>query len=262
MGRILITGSSGYVAKSLYSAFKDAYEITLISRNDFDMTSFQAMNKFFQGKYFDVVIHTAVAGGSRLKKDSWKDMDCNLAMYYNLLQHRFHYGKLIHFGSGAEDYSKDTPYGMSKYVIKKSIEEQDDFFNIQIFGVFDENELERRFIKSNIKRYINREPIVIDVHKKMDFFYMEDLIKLTKYTVDNPSNKLLKEVHCAYPVTYTLREIADMINELGEYRVPIYMTDEFGLDYISPFNAEYGLEYIGLKQGIKKTYNKIKSTWN
>lgn len=259
--KILITGGNGYIAKSLYNALKEDYEITLISRKDFDITAFQAMNKFFQGKYFDVIIHTAVTGGSRLEKDSWGDMDCNLAMYYNLLQHRSYYGKLIHFGSGAEDYAKDTPYGMSKYVIKKSIQEQDNFFNIQVFGVFDENELETRFIKSNIKRYINREPIMIDVHKKMDFFYMKDLIKLTKYTIDNPSNKLLKEVHCAYVKNYTLREIADMINELDQHKVPIYMTDEFGQDYISPYNAEYGLNYIGLKQGILEVYNKLKNEY-
>jgi nucleoside-diphosphate-sugar epimerase len=256
--KILITGGNGYIAKSLYNAFRDIHEITVITREDFDMAVFADMNKFFQGKYFDVVIHTAVKGGSRLQKDTSLVMDCNLLMYYNLLQHKSFFNKLIHLGSGAEDYAKDTPYGVSKYVIKKSVQEQDNFFNIQIFGVFDENELDTRFIKSNIKRYINREPMHIDVHKKMSFFYMKDLIKLVEYTINNPSSKLLKEVHCSYIKDYTLREIADMINQLSDYRVLVYMTDEFGQDYTTPFNAEYGLKYIGLEQGILEVYNKLK----
>ena len=96
--QILITGGNGYIAKSLYNSLKDKYDITCITRQDFDLTAFQLMNEFFQNKYFDVVIHCAVQGGSRLKTESYKDMDVNLASYYNLLQHKPHYNKLIHFG--------------------------------------------------------------------------------------------------------------------------------------------------------------------
>ena len=83
MIKILITGGNGYIAKSLYNAFKDTYDVTSISRNDFDLSSFNSLNKFFRDKYFDVVIHCAVSGGSRLKQETTTDMDANLAMYYN-----------------------------------------------------------------------------------------------------------------------------------------------------------------------------------
>lgn len=258
MGRILITGGNGYVAKSLYNALKDSYEITLITRKDFNLNSFKDINKFFQGNYFDVVIHAAVSGGSRLRKDTGNDIDNNLSMYYNLLQHREHYGKLIHFGSGAEDYAPETPYGLSKRVIAKSILEQDSFYNIKIFGVFDENELDSRFIKANLKRYINREPMVIDVHKKMTFFYMKDLITLVKYHIDTRSTALQTESYCSYATEYTLREITDMINELDNYKVPIYMTEEFAEDYVSKYNAGYELPYIGFKKGLQEVYTKLK----
>ena len=42
-------------------------------------------------------------------------------MYYNLLQNRNRFARLIHFGSGAEKYLPSTPYGYSKKVIAKSI---------------------------------------------------------------------------------------------------------------------------------------------
>ena len=257
---ILITGGNGYIAQSLFSTLKDNYQITVVRRQDFDLTSYQAVNNFFQGKYFDVIIHTAVGGGSRLKKETSKNMDSNLQMYYNLLQHRKHYGKLIHFGSGAEDYAPETPYGLSKRVIAKSILEQDSFYNIKIFGVFDENELDTRFIKANLKRYINREPMVIDVHKRMTFFYMKDLITLVKHYVDSRTTALTTESYCSYITEYTLKEITDMINKLDDYKVPIYMTEEFAEDYTSNFNAGYGLPYVGFKKGLQEVYNKLKQT--
>ena len=129
--RILITGGNGYIAKSLYNSLKNKHDITCITRQDLDLTSFKEMNKFFRDKYFDVVIHCAVQGGSRLRLDSYKDMDVNLVMYYNLLQHKSHYNKLIHFGSGAELYNSESPYGLSKRIITKSILETDNFYNIR-----------------------------------------------------------------------------------------------------------------------------------
>jgi GDP-L-fucose synthase len=256
--KILITGGEGYVAKSLYNAFKDKYNVTSISRKDFDLTGFEAMNKFFQGKYFDTVIHCAVVGGSRLKIDSYKDMDINLSMYYNLLQHKSHFNRLIHFGSGAEIHNSESPYGLSKRIIAKSISEIDNFYNIRIYGLFDENEWDTRFIKACIKKYINKEPMLIQ-DKKMSFFYMKDLITLVEYHILTSSDSLLKESNCAYINLTSLLDIANIINELDDYKVPIYMDIQTGKNYESNFNVPYGLKYIGLKQGIIETYNKLKN---
>lgn len=255
--KVLITGGNGYIAKSLHNTLKNDYQVSTISRDVCDLTDSFEVLKYFSSREFDVVIHCAVEGGSRLSPDSNTVLDNNLKMYYNLLANKHKFKKLIHLGSGAEDYARDTPYGLSKYVIKKSIEQQDNFYSIQIFGLFDENELDTRFIKSNIKRYINKEPINIDVHKKMSFFYMKDFIKVIRHIIDNPTTRLLKQVHCSYVVDYTLREIADMINELGDYKVPIHMTEKFGEDYIAPSRIQYRIKFLGLRQGIANVYKKL-----
>ena len=254
--KILITGGSGYIARSLYKAYKDVYDVTCITREDLDLTDGEAIIQWFKDKYFDVVIHCAAKGGSRLKGDIFADMDKNLCMYYNLLQCQSHYDKFIHFGSGAELMQKDTPYGLSKHVIRQSILEKNRFYNIRIYGVFDENELDTRFVKSNIKRYINREPMLIQ-DKRMSFFYMRDLITLVNHHIQSPSNSLLKESNCAYINSTTLLDIANIINELDDYKVPIYTDTQPGVDYESTLNAPYGLNYIGLKQGIINVYNKL-----
>ena len=255
--KILITGGNGYIAKSLYNSLKDKYDITSITRQDFDLTDSKATGLWFKDKYFDIIIHTAVVGGSRLKPEDSSIMDQNLQMYYNLLTYKNHYKKFIHFGSGAEIHL-DTPYGWSKNVIHKSILEKDNFYNIRIFGVFDENELDTRFIKGNIKRYINKEFIVIHQDKFMDFFYMKDLISLVDYYIND--NNPPKQIDCSYAGLYRLSEIANIINDLDDYKVDIQIKEE-GMTMSYYGIANILIEYIGLKQGIKETYNTLKNEY-
>lgn len=254
--KILITGANGYIGSSLHNALKDEYEVTAISRNDFNLVDIEKMIKFFDGKYFDVVLHCAIAGGSRLKEDSWEIMDLNLCMYYNLIQCQLHYGKLIQFGSGAEYAQEDKPYGFSKRVISKSIENRDGFYNLRIYAVFDELELDTRFIKSNLKRYINKEDMQIYQNKYMDFFYMQDLIKLVEHYIIN--DDLPKQVDCTYEDIKSLKQICEFINTLDDHKVGIqYQQQGLTKGYVG-FNKTLQLDYIGFKQGIINTYNKLK----
>lgn len=254
--RILITGSNGYIGKSLHVALKDKYDVTAINRDSFDLTNPIALSNFFKSKQpFDVVLHCAVAGAANPRDTNWGIADGNLIMYYNLLQSKYYYKKLIHFGSGAETHLPDTPYGYSKKVIAKSILNQDNFYNIKIFGVFDENELDTRFIKANIKRYINKEPIQIHQDKVMDFFYMDDLVKVVEYYFgENPP----KEFDCTYNDFYSLKNIADIINSLDEYKVEINISKEGKAQYKSNYRSILPIDLIGLEEGIKQVYSKLK----
>jgi GDP-L-fucose synthase len=259
MKKILITGGNGYIAKSLYNILKNKYNVISITRQDFDLTDQFETSKYFSNKYFDVVIHCAVSGGSRLKQETWRDMDDNLKMYYNLLNYKNKFGKLIHFGSGAETNAPETPYGISKRIIANSISEIDNFYNIKIFALFDENELDTRFIKGNIKQYINKESMIIHQDKYMDFFYMKDLISLIDHYINN--DNLPKQIDCSYTGLYKLSEIANMINDLDEHKVDIQIKEE-GMTMSYYGIANVLIEYIGLKQGIKETYNKLKNEVN
>lgn len=256
--KVLVTGGGGYIANSLFKSLANKYEVSVVGRQDFDLTAFEAVNKFFQGKYFDVVIHCAVQGGNRLRQETFGDMDVNLAAYYNLLQHRPHYYKLIHFGSGAEFTSPQSPYGLSKAVISKSMSQIENFFNIRIYAVFDENELDRRFIKSCIKNYIHHQPMLIHENKRMTFFYMQDLITLVQHYIDAPSKNLNKEVDCSYEHNHTLLEVAQMINNLSEHKVEIEVVKHEQIPYIGVYNLP-NIELVGLQQGIQEVYNKLKN---
>ena len=255
--KILITGGNGYVAKSLTAALRNNHEVYTITRKQLNLIDSKAVNTWFKDKHFDVVIHCAVVGGSRLKLEDSSIIDQNLQMYYNLLTHKNKYNKFINFGSGAELFTEHTPYSLSKSIIRESIIEKENFYNIRIFGVFDENEWETRFIKTSIKKYINNEPMEIHQNKYMDFFYIEDLVSLVEFYILN--DNLPKEIDCTYCESKTLYHITDIINHLNNHQVEIKLNNSgIGIKYIGKF-TDLGINYIGLEKGIIEIYNKLRN---
>jgi nucleoside-diphosphate-sugar epimerase len=256
MKNILITGGNGYIATALKAGLSCEYQVTTVTRNDFDLTDQIATNDWFVNKYFDVVIHTAISGGSRLRPDSIEVIDKNLQMYYNLLYNSStNFGRFINIGSGAEIHRTDAPYGLSKYIIRESMLPKNNFYNLRIYAVFDEFELSTRFIKTSLTNYMRSSPIVINQNKYMDFFYMKDFVNLVRYYVDAISPP--KEIDCSYETHYTFRDIVEHINKLSNYTVPVEIIDiNMGTNYIGTY-TDLGINYIGLHQGISEVYNKL-----
>jgi GDP-L-fucose synthase len=180
-------------------------------------------------------------------------------MYYNLLANKDHFKKFIHFGSGAETYMPKEPYGYSKKVIAKSILNQPNFYNLKIFGVFDENELDTRFIKANIKRYLNNEPMVIHQNKQMDFIYMKDLVTLVEYYILNDDSP--KEINCNYSTSFSLFDIANIINSLDNYKVDINIQQKENGKLYKDSYIDLGIKFIGLEQAIREVYNNLKNEY-
>lgn len=256
---ILITGDRGYIGSSLIRELKNNYNITSINRDVVDLTNKKEVNNFFIGKNFDIVIHTAIEGGHRLVKDTEKVTHNNLMMFYNILENKNHYDRFINFSSGGEKYT-DTPYGLSKSIMTQLVNGMDGFFNLKLFGVFDENELNTRFIKSNLQRYINRENMVIHKNKFMDFFYMKDLVKVVIYYITTEKSKLHKNVDCVYSDKVTLKDIVEIINSCCKYKVGVDIEDiELDEPYIgnSTNINNLPLDIDNLINGINNTYKKM-----
>lgn len=253
---ILITGGNGYIATTLKQYLNDVHNITSITRKDFDLTDSKSTREWFTDKHFDVVIHTAISGGSRLKQEDASVLDNNLRMYYNLLENKNHYNKFINIGSGAETYLSHTYYGMSKRIIQNSIQTKDNFYNVRVYAVFDENELDTRFIKANIIRYLKQESIVIHADKLMDFFYMKDFVKVIQHYIVN--DNLPNSMDCTYKQTYSLVQISNVINNLGDHKVPIRLDwkETEHMTYSGVYK-DLGIDYIGLDAGIREVYNKL-----
>ena len=253
--KVLVTGGNGYIAKSITNSLKAIYDITSINRSDFDLTDGKSCKAWFaQSSPFDVVIHTASVGGSRLKPDTDKTFYQNMLMFYNLLENKNHFGRLLSFGSGAEFNQPYSHYGLGKNIINNFITYESEFYNIRIFATFDENELDSRFIKANIKRYINRQPIEIFENKFMDFFYMKDLIKIVKYYIEE--KKPAKTISCSYFKKTTLLDVANIINNLSDYKCEIDIKTNKNASAYSGL-ATLDLDFIGLEKGIKEVWKKL-----
>jgi len=212
--KILITGTNGYIGKAL-TKHLSGHDLTLLHRGVCDLNDEVQVDSFFTENY-DVVIHCAAAGGSRLKGDSPDALTSNLKMFLNLYKHKDKIGKFIHFGSGAQHHALDTYYGLSKRVISDLMKtENKNFYNFIIYGLFDENEIETRFIKSCINKCKEEKPIIVHKNKKMDFFHMKDLLLLIDECLEDKIKT--SELECVYWEIYDLCSIARIvIKEMGK----------------------------------------------
>lgn len=256
--KILITGGNGYIGKNLPIYLK-GYDITIATRKNLDLLVSEQVDNFFKDRFYDVVIHTAIVGGSRLVVDSPTVVHDNVKMICNIVNNKSHYKKLISIGSGAELYASDTPYGMSKKIISDIINLFDEHYNLRVFGIFDENELNTRFIKSSIINYINNKDIVIHKNKYMDFFSFKDFVSvLEQYVIS--SAKLPKTFDCCYSKKYTLSEIAIIINSLENKKSKIRILEK-GYDkaYTGNGHNEFNLNYTGLEKSIQNMFEVLKN---
>lgn len=253
--KVLLTGANGYIASAIKEYLSSFVDFTPITREDVDLTDHDAVVQWFENRNFDSVVHTASEGGNRLKPEDGNTLYRNLLMYDNLYDCRLHYNKFITFGSGAEYTSPRSPYGFGKRIIRESVRQNENFFYLRLFAVFDENEDERRFIKTNIRKYMNHEPMVVNSHKKMDFFYMQDLIDIIHryiFSDDYPWT-----IDCVYDTKHTLLDVANIINNLGDHKVEIVFLNNKEDDYV----GHSGIR-DRLVESITEVYNIMKELQN
>jgi len=272
---ILITGANGFVGKHISKHFCKKYNTTFLTRDKLDLKNSDQVDSFFLNKEFDVCIHTAIVGGRTNplinKIDDSSVLYDNLLMTFNLLKNKQKINNFINLSSGAEldkrkkinggDFNNSFPidyYGMSKNLISRLFSFYN-FTNLRLYGIFGEYEGNERFIKNNIKKYINRDSIEIHQDKYWDFFYIEDLIKVIEFKLTNLYNSP-NNIDLVYKEKHKLSDIAKKINKLSNHSVDIIkksMCD--GDDYIGDSKVidSLNISLIGIDCGIKSMYNHL-----
>lgn len=281
--KILLTGINGFYGQTFYHAFKDEHILYTPTHKELDLLDFKQVYDYLQSHPVDCILHTAVIISRRNKLVDLNGTYSNLLMFENLFcatQLLKTCQKFFAFGSGAELgwylnkpiinapesnlYKFITPEygGFSKSIITKRmmLSRLPHCYNLRVAGCFGYYERDDRFIKSNLLRALNNEPLLIHQNRKMDFYYINDMITLIKHILNNNYTYNM-DINCSYSDKYTLYNIAEMILDITHKRLPIIVEKAGAYDEYT-INCEklnsFQLLPIGLKNGIKEMYLKMK----
>lgn len=280
MKKILLTGSGGFIGKNILESYlSKQYTICAPRSKELDLLDTEAVDSFFRRNNFDAVIHGAIKPGHRNAKDLNGLFYSNTRMFFNLAKNKNHFGKFINLGSGAvydcehympkmkeEYFGKYIPkdeHGFSKYVINKYMENEKDYIDLRIFGIYGKYEdYEIRFISNAICKTLFDLPITIKQNRLFDYIYIDDLYPVLEFFIENDS------AFEAYNITpdrsATLFEIAKTVKKIaGKNNEIIIAKDNSGTQYSgdnSRLKTSYsGVKFTDIRKGIENLYNYYKS---
>ena len=150
-------------------------------------------------------------------------------------------------------------YGLSKNLIAREVlKHNSNIINLRLFGCFGPNEAKDRFIRNSISRGLKGERIVIHQNKKMDFFYIEDLVKVLLHYIENYDDNLPKDLNMTYENKISLIEIASTIKDLTGAPIDVILRKNDASPYTGDSTKLSSLDITmsGLSKGIEEVYNK------
>lgn len=270
--KILITGGSGFIGRNLAELFGARYEVSAPGRQELDLVSEIAVREYLTEHRFDVVIHAATGRSNRkaVAPDLFKN---NCRMFFNFTRNRHLYGKLLHYGSGAEfgirtprmselSFDMHVPaddYGFAKYIAAQYTDAAaSNIYNMRLFGVFGKYEVwDVRFISNAICRAIFDLPILLRQNVRFDYLYIDDLARITEWFMEH------EPVHKTYNIcrgeTYDLYSLAQMVAEISGKNPPITVAQQGWAPEYSGDNRRMlyeigGYQFQPIREQIKELY--------
>ena len=234
---ILITGASGFIGRNALQFFSSNYNIIAPLHKELDLLSQADVQSIFKKNEINYVIHCANIGGNRKCRDVEDIIAKNLIMFFNIAENKQYFEKMIHLGSGAEYDRKimapkinesqfgesipSDPYGFSKYVMSKYIEEEaDKIYCLRLFGVFGRYEdYEYKFISNAIVKNLLHLPIIIKQNVFFDWLHIDDLLCILEKMLNNKC--IFKSYNISSGNTMDLVTIANIINEISDFKSEI-----------------------------------------
>jgi GDP-L-fucose synthase len=275
--KILITGGSGFIAKNLFEQLKTEYIILAPGSRELNLFDSQKIFKYIKRNKFDVIIHTATydAAPKHSTKDPAKVLENNLKMFFNIVRGKNYFGKMIHFGTGAE-FSREhwTPkmkedyfdtyvpvdqYGFSKYIMTKYTQLNSNIYNLRLFGVFGKyDDWRTRLIPNLCCRAVFNQPLIINQNKFFDSIYIDDLIKIVRWFIDNKPQKNVYNICTGKTIDF--KTIAKKVIKISGKNLSIIIkTKGLGKEYSGDntllLKEIKGLRFTPIDQSIKTLYD-------
>lgn len=263
---ILFTGHRGFLGRELIPHLLKNHNVFY---PEIDYTNKEEVDSFVNKNQIEYILHAAIKGGRRIRQDIPDDFYINMKMFENLAAQKV---SMINFCSGAAFGRQDNIYlseeiqvgeripedyyGFAKSLITQRCRQLDHVYNLRFFNVFGPQTPDNMFTTANIKNYISKKEIVIFKDKFMDFFGTGDTKKVLDLYLENGKN-LPKEINLVYNNKTKLSDVAGIINNLSDYKVPISLLEE-GTDKSycgsGKLLENLNIELNGLEKEIKNCY--------
>lgn len=276
--KILLTGSGGFIGGNLKLYLQDKYDLLTPRSYELNLCDSEAVKKYFDDNDIDFVIHCGSVGGCRGQNDNDTTVEDNLAMVENILNYKKNEARVILFGSGAmydrkrdlhkvreDEIGQFVPselYGKSKMLIAQKIKDRQDVICFNVFGCYGRGEKSTRFPSYAICQNIKHENIEINQDVIFDYLYIDDLVKIIHYFIENKQKKY-NIMNLTPKESITLSQIAQTVNEISgnESKIVInnpVMNDEYTGDNSRLIEELGGFEFTSYLQGLKKYYNQYR----
>ncbi|GHV77518.1 CDP-abequose synthase [Spirochaetia bacterium] len=274
MKKILITGAGqkSFIGRNLKEALQGTYMIFAPGHGELELLNYKALESFVKINKVDIIIHAAIH--VPLFNGSEKEYFNDMQMFLNIEKISFFVEKVLYFGSGAE-YNKAndicmvkeemignsipiTEYGLAKYTMNIIARQSVNIYNLRLFGIFGKYELwELKFISNLCCKAICNLPLTIRKDCSFDFLYIDDLVTIVKWFLEN-----IPEYHdynVCYGKPYLLTELAALVKEISLTNQDIVLLDEQkNLDYTADNtrlrNELHGFTFISMQTAIKELY--------
>ncbi len=286
--KILITGGSGYIGRNLKRLLTNkGHHVFTPSHSEINLMDYKKLDEYLRCNQFDAVIHSASKGGKRNGNDTFENTFIpNITMYENLVGCLgWRRTPIIMFGSGAEydrrhasksEYASSIlfnwpidPYGLSKNLItRRAITYAPNVWILRLFGCFNYDEDDTRFIKSCITNIKNNKPIIIHQQKIMDFFFLDDIVPVIERIFEDILNtqwpdgcKFPKNLNLTYPQKQGLVGIAQTITQMmnkPDHEI-IIEDNHNGFEYTGSDIelSNTGINLCGFREGLRRTISEL-----
>lgn len=256
--KIFITGANGFIGKNISEAFEHKYQLLTPSHRQLELLDEKKVHGFLKRYKPDIIIHLADRGG-RQKTNVDNVLSNNLRVFFNLVNNKGYFKKMIFVGSGSEfgkqhpiirvketDFGNRIPeddFGFYKFIAAKYIEESANIINLRVFGIYGKYEDWRyRFISNSICKALYNKPIIINKNVYFDYLYIDDFVSILEYFIRN--KRKYKTYNVGSGRRIDLKSIAKITNQVLGKDLLIRVREK-GLNNEYTCNNERLLKEIG-----------------
>lgn len=283
MKNILVTGSNGFIGKSLVkSLLQFNYHVVHFNSMDGEIENIDLFKRF-ENTRIDYIFHLAA---KTFVPDSWEDPTpfymttvigtqrvlelCRKKDIPMTFVSAYLYGApdIIPILETTE-LKPNNPYAHSKYLAENLCKFYSDYYDVKVtiarpFNVYGENQKDNFLIPHIINQVMHDEFIKVkDLRPKRDYIYIDDLIDALIKTI-NVQNKF-SVFNFGAGVEYSVQEIIDTIQEIAQTSKQV-LSEQVErkneimhvIADISKARQELGWEpKYSFKDGIKKILKKV-----